>query len=491
MFSVAQQKKQEEKNLQKVRDLLRLPANKKCFDCPTKSPFFVNVSVQTFICSRCSGLVREVGHRVKSISASKFSGAEVVTLQQGGNEVARAIWLSNYGKDNVDPETDDEVRAFIRQKYYEQKWLDQEELKAHTNRVREMIKAMFTEEGIRRPGAKTPPLPGDGNAILAPPKRQQQRPASLQLTSSSWKSANGNNTTSSSLLDDGDNVYEPPMSAREVRSSGVTPFSPAIASPVPVTPSRIARDTAAPTTPTYVAYSQQQPFPTSPARPTPPVASINNTTTNAASTTTTPTSSIFSELAGLDISSKPARRATYTGGILTPATPGAASPTRSTPYSSIIGGLSSDSFKTTQPQSSTFSPLSPTHHHHHHQRHQSHSSSISSPITSTTAPPPQSPPIENDPYAALRSLSISSTKEEPPKQQEMIPDGVHERQDSEDTAWTEFSTSTTTIDDFGDFASEPLDAPPPPTKPDIAPPPKPVNYFGDLDPIAQFKRSGR
>ncbi|CDH53125.1 predicted protein [Lichtheimia corymbifera JMRC:FSU:9682] len=483
MFSVAQQKKQEEKNLQKVRDLLRLPANKKCFDCPTKSPFFVNVSVQTFICSRCSGLVREVGHRVKSISASKFSGAEVVTLQQGGNEVARAIWLSNYGKDNVDPETDDEVRAFIRQKYYEQKWLDQEELKAHTNRVREMIKAMFTEEGIRRPGAKTPPLPGDGNAILAPPKRQQQRPASLQLTSSSWKSVNGNNTTSSSLLDDGDNVYEPPMSAREVRSSGATPFSPAIASPVPVTPSRIARDPA-PTTPTYVAYSQQ-PFPTSPARPTASAASITNPTTNAASTTTTPTSSIFSELAGLDISSKPARRATYTGGILTPATPGAASPTRSTPYSSIIGGLSSDSFKTTQPQTSTFSPLSPT----LHQRHQSHSSSISSPLTSTA--PPQSPPIENDPYAALRSLSISSSKEEPPKQQpqEMIPDGVHERQDSEDTAWTEFSTSTTTIDDFGDFASEPLDAP---TKPDIAPPPpKPVNYFGDLDPIAQFKRSGR
>lgn len=60
---------------------------------------------------------REVGHRVKSISASKFSGAEVVALQQGGNQVARAIWLSNYGKDNVDPETDDEVRAFIRQKY--------------------------------------------------------------------------------------------------------------------------------------------------------------------------------------------------------------------------------------------------------------------------------------------------------------------------------------------------------------------------------------
>lgn len=87
-----------------------------------------------------------------------------------------------------------------------------------------------------------------------------------------------------------------------------------------------------------------------------------------------------------------------------------------------------DSFKTTQPQTSTFSPLSPTNH--HHQSHSSISSSI------TTAPPSQSPSVEKDPYAALRSLSISSaSKEEPPKQ-EMIPDGVHERQDSEDTAWT-------------------------------------------------------
>lgn len=72
--------------------------------------------------------------------------------------------------------------------------------------------------------------------------------------------------------------------------------------------------------------------------------------------------------------------------------------------------------------------MSPTNH--HHQSHSSISSSI------TTAPPSQSPPVENDPYAALRSLSISSTSKEEPPKQEMIPDGVHERQDSEDTAWT-------------------------------------------------------
>ncbi|KAI8988185.1 hypothetical protein BDF20DRAFT_854338, partial [Mycotypha africana] len=49
-------KKQEERNLEKIKDLLRLPENKKCFDCPTRSPFFVNLSIQTFICARCSGL---------------------------------------------------------------------------------------------------------------------------------------------------------------------------------------------------------------------------------------------------------------------------------------------------------------------------------------------------------------------------------------------------------------------------------------------------
>ncbi|KAI9483736.1 MAG: hypothetical protein EXX96DRAFT_537046 [Benjaminiella poitrasii] len=142
--------KQEEWNQQKVRELLRLPENKKCFDCPIKSPFFVNMSVQTFICMRCSGLVREVGHRVKSISASKFSGPEVVALQHGGNEVARSIWLSHYNvANNSEPETDSDVRSFMRQKYHEQKWLDRERAVAHAEKVKNIIKSMFAEDGTR------------------------------------------------------------------------------------------------------------------------------------------------------------------------------------------------------------------------------------------------------------------------------------------------------------------------------------------------------
>ncbi|CAO3631353.1 unnamed protein product [Mucor hiemalis] len=144
-------KKQEEWNSQKVRELLRLPENKKCFDCPTKSPFFVNVSIQTFLCTRCSGLVREVGHRVKSISASKFSGPEVLALQHGGNEVARSIWLSTYRMSTPEPETDGDVRLFMRQKYYEQKWLDRKRGVEHAENVKRIIKELYSEDGNRKP----------------------------------------------------------------------------------------------------------------------------------------------------------------------------------------------------------------------------------------------------------------------------------------------------------------------------------------------------
>ncbi|KAI9472289.1 MAG: hypothetical protein EXX96DRAFT_351559 [Benjaminiella poitrasii] len=142
-------KKQEEINQKKVKDLLRLKENKKCFDCPTKSPTFVNTTIQTFICSRCSGLVREVGHRVKAISASKFSGAEALALKHGGNGIALKIWLSNYSThSSPEPESDSDVRAFMRQKYYENKWLNRVLLQQHKEEVRTIISKNFTEDGL-------------------------------------------------------------------------------------------------------------------------------------------------------------------------------------------------------------------------------------------------------------------------------------------------------------------------------------------------------
>ncbi|KAH8553986.1 hypothetical protein BGW37DRAFT_483052 [Umbelopsis sp. PMI_123] len=146
--------KQEEKDYQAIQALLKEPANKKCFDCPNKIPSYVNLSIQTFICSRCSGLIREVGHRVKSLTASTFSGPETVALQNGGNAVAQSIWLGHYKGTAPEPESDSDVRWFMRQKYYESKWCDQKLLKSHMEKVQNEIKELFNADGQRRPQAK-------------------------------------------------------------------------------------------------------------------------------------------------------------------------------------------------------------------------------------------------------------------------------------------------------------------------------------------------
>jgi hypothetical protein len=51
----------------------------------------------------------------------------------------------------VEPETDGDVRLFMRQKYYEQKWLDRNKGIAHAENVKRIITEMYAEDGTRRP----------------------------------------------------------------------------------------------------------------------------------------------------------------------------------------------------------------------------------------------------------------------------------------------------------------------------------------------------
>ncbi|ORX55104.1 Arf GTPase activating protein [Hesseltinella vesiculosa] len=175
-----QARKLQEVHAQKVKELLRLPENKKCFDCPIKSPFFVNVTLQTFICSRCSGLIREVGHRVKSISVSTFTGPEILALEMGGNGVASTIWLHGFNaKSTPEPDTDTEVREFMRQKYYDQKWLLRDLWIDHDKSVKRCIDELFDEDGLPKPTFTKQRRPSSQIAI-APPKTKHV-PAPLTL----------------------------------------------------------------------------------------------------------------------------------------------------------------------------------------------------------------------------------------------------------------------------------------------------------------------
>lgn len=50
-------KRQEDKNLKILRELVTQTHNKKCFDCGQRGPTYVNMTIGAFVCTSCSGLL--------------------------------------------------------------------------------------------------------------------------------------------------------------------------------------------------------------------------------------------------------------------------------------------------------------------------------------------------------------------------------------------------------------------------------------------------
>jgi TctA family transporter len=50
-------KKQDEENLKILREMVALTHNKHCFDCNQRGPTYINMTIGSFICTSCSGLL--------------------------------------------------------------------------------------------------------------------------------------------------------------------------------------------------------------------------------------------------------------------------------------------------------------------------------------------------------------------------------------------------------------------------------------------------
>ena len=99
--------------------------NKRCFDCGEKGTNYVCTDFGTFICSRCSGILRELNFKVKGIGVTIFNQKEIDVLEKNGNERAKKIWLGKYkkGKDKAPSITDDnELKNFLIEKYQDKRW---------------------------------------------------------------------------------------------------------------------------------------------------------------------------------------------------------------------------------------------------------------------------------------------------------------------------------------------------------------------------------
>ena len=88
----------------KIEELRKLVDNKKCFDCHEKVKiFYANKVIQgttyvvmdfgVFVCSTCSGIHRELTHKVKGLAMCNFSEKEIEVLTKNGNEVRLFIMI--------------------------------------------------------------------------------------------------------------------------------------------------------------------------------------------------------------------------------------------------------------------------------------------------------------------------------------------------------------------------------------------------------------
>ena len=119
------------------------PANKKCFDCDQRGPTYVNMTIGSFVCTKCSGLLRGINppHRIKSISMSTFSNEEVEMMRSkgegrvlsdsvsqiiipAGNAWCAAVWCGSYNKANnpVNFKDDEKIKEFIISKYEKKRY---------------------------------------------------------------------------------------------------------------------------------------------------------------------------------------------------------------------------------------------------------------------------------------------------------------------------------------------------------------------------------
>ncbi|XP_004442926.1 PREDICTED: arf-GAP domain and FG repeat-containing protein 2 isoform X2 [Ceratotherium simum simum] len=101
--------------------------NRHCFECAQRGVTYVDITVGSFVCTTCSGLLRGLNppHRVKSISMTTFTEPEVVFLQSRGNEVCRKIWLGLFdARTSLIPDSRDpqKVKEFLQEKYEKKRW---------------------------------------------------------------------------------------------------------------------------------------------------------------------------------------------------------------------------------------------------------------------------------------------------------------------------------------------------------------------------------
>ena len=112
-------KKLEEKYNKILKDNQKKPENRHCFDCSGRGNQYVVLEFNTFVCTTCSGVHRELQHKIKSVGMSTFSVEEIKKVDAGGNKRGQAVWMARYNPSDgpIPTEGDvEKIRKFLKDK---------------------------------------------------------------------------------------------------------------------------------------------------------------------------------------------------------------------------------------------------------------------------------------------------------------------------------------------------------------------------------------
>ncbi|XP_050077003.1 arf-GAP domain and FG repeat-containing protein 1 [Anopheles maculipalpis] len=182
-------KKLDDKILKTLRELVGVGGNKECFDCGQKGPTYINMTIGSFVCTSCSGILRGLTppHRVKSISMATFTQEEIEFLKQNGNDNCNRTWLGLWDPKRAIKQ---EHRDFMIDKY---------ERKRYYLEPASPLKSLPTNTSSSLTSLSGGSSSKNANESLVPLKTPTLTPpATLRLNRTNSGSCNGLNNVNSS-----------------------------------------------------------------------------------------------------------------------------------------------------------------------------------------------------------------------------------------------------------------------------------------------------
>ncbi|OQR80104.1 hypothetical protein BIW11_05289 [Tropilaelaps mercedesae] len=188
----------DERRLAHLREIANEGANRNCLECHQRGPTYVDMSIGSFVCTKCCGLLRGLNppHRTKSITMTSFSDDELEFIKNRGNEFNRYVYLGTYDeRSNLEKESlreEHKIREFMVQKYERKRWFVDPDIAQHKMQLDRRQRAAaeqgvsLTGGSISKPSSKPPATfatrsqpvtPAGGEPWSPPPTKTNLTPA--------------------------------------------------------------------------------------------------------------------------------------------------------------------------------------------------------------------------------------------------------------------------------------------------------------------------